>query len=508
MKKLFVLISIFVFSCHLRAQDAKLPSFISDSLDIYINRALKDWRIPGLSVAIVKDGKVVWAKGYGVRDMNKPDKVDENTLFLIGSNSKAFTATALATLEVEGKLKLDDKVTKWMPDFKLKDPLASQEVTVRDLLCHRIGLETFQGDFVNWTSNLSRKDIIHNLGVIQPLYSFRAKWGYCNAAFLTAGEIIPLLSGMSWENYVREKFFKPLQMNRTLALTNEWTAATNKCSSHTLYDGKLMVIPTPDIDNLAPAASIISSANDMSHWVTMLLSDGKFEGKEIVPVAAIRATRMPTSIIGRGRLLYNRCNYVLYGLGWELQDYEGRAVVSHTGGVDGFVTSVTLIPAEKLGIVILTNTDQNSLYDAMKWEIMDAFMGLPYRNYSGEYLKYFNRSADRDATWLKGERDTIAMKIATALPLDQFAGKFVNEVYGPVEVVVNNGQLSVKMSRHPGMTGKLEALGGNRFLCTYSNPTFGIKDVYFTLDGKSVKSLTLSCADFVDFQSYTFAKDK
>jgi CubicO group peptidase (beta-lactamase class C family) len=507
MKKYFLFLLALFVSLQLFAQESKLPVFIADSLDIYVNRALKDWRIPGVSVAIVKDGKVVLTKGYGVCDMNKPDKVDENTLFLIGSNSKAFTGTAIAMLDTEGKLRLDEKVTKYMPEFKLRDPLASQEVSVRDLLCHRIGMETFQGDFVNWTSNLTRKDVMHNLSVLVPTYSFRAKWGYCNAAFLTAGEIIPLVTPMSWEQFMRERFFKPLEMSRTLALTKEMAAASNKCSSHTIYDGKLIVIPTPDIDNLAPAASIVSSAADMSHWVMMLLQDGKYNGKEVVAPAAIRASRVPSSIIGNSRSRFNRSNFRLYGLGWDLMDYEARSVVSHTGGVDGFVTSVTLVPAEKLGVVVLTNTDQNAFYEALKWEIVDAFLGLPYRNYSGEYLKRFSKNQDDDAAWLKAKRDTVAMKNAPALALEKFTGKFINEAYGPVEVSVVNSLLSVNMSRHPGMTAKLEALGGNRFLCTYSNPTFGIRDVYFTVEGKSVKSLTLYCADFVDFLPYTFVKD-
>jgi len=506
MKKVFLLLCVGLLCVQAWAQDAKLPVFITDSIDVYVQRALKDWQIPGVSVAVVKDGKVVLTKGYGQCELNKPGKVDENTLFLIGSNSKAFTATALAMLDVEGKLKLDDKVTKWMPDFKLKDPLASQEVTVRDLLCHRIGMETFQGDFVNWTSNLSRKEVIHNLAVLQPQYGFRAKWGYCNAAFLTAGEIIPLVSGSSWEDFMRTKFFKPLKMTRSLALTNELAAANNKCGAHTLYNGKLIAIPLPDIDNLAPAASIASSAVDMSHWVTMLLQDGKFDGNEVVPLAAIKSTRSPNSIIGRGRSYYNRSNFSLYGLGWELKDYEAKTIVSHTGGVDGFVTSVTLVPAEKLGIVVLTNTDANAFYEALKWEILDAFLGLPYRNYSAVMQQGFAKNQAADADWLKAARDTVAMKKASLLPLDKYTGTFINEAYGPVDVVVENGLLTVKMSRHPGMTAKLEVLGGNRFLCTYSNPTFGIRDVFFTTEGNAVKSLTLRCADFVDFLPYVFLK--
>jgi CubicO group peptidase (beta-lactamase class C family) len=197
MKKFFLTPLLFI-SCAALAQNDSIPSFVKDSMDNYVSRALGDWQIPGVAVCIIKNGKVVVMKGYGVKEINGVDKVDENTLFMIGSNSKAFTATALAMLDADKKLSLDDKVTKWIPQFKLDNKAAGEQAIVRDLLCHRIGFRTFQGDFTYWTSNLTRNEVIEKMSHIKAEYPFRTTWGYTNAAFVTAGEIIPKAIYAAW----------------------------------------------------------------------------------------------------------------------------------------------------------------------------------------------------------------------------------------------------------------------------------------------------------------------
>src|SRR5579875_1419460 len=321
MKKISYLIIALVGSsfASLWAQQAT-PSFVTDSLDNYVNRSMADWQIPGLAVCVVKDGKIVVMKGYGVQEVETHNKVDENTLFMIGSNTKAFTATALALLDAEKKLSLDDKVTKWMPEFKLNNQLAGEQAIIRDLLCHRIGFRTFQGDFTYWTSNLSRKEIIEKMSHIKAVYGFRTKWGYTNAAFLTAGEIIPKATGMQWEDFLKERIFTPLGMSRTLALSKDMATATNAAKAYTVVDGKLVQIPYGAIDNLAPAGSISSSVNDMSKWVLMQLNNGTYNGKEIIPASAIAQTRLPHSILGNAQVLFNEGHFSLYGLGWFLQE--------------------------------------------------------------------------------------------------------------------------------------------------------------------------------------------
>jgi len=507
MKKLFLLSFIFL-SLKVAAQNDSLPSFIKDSLDNYVNKALADWQIPGVSVCIVKNGKVVFMKGYGVRELNGADKVDENTLFMIGSNSKAFTATALAMLDAEKKLSLDDKVQKWLPDFKLYDPWVAKEANIRDLLCHRLGFETFQGDFMYFDSDLTVAEVREKMGKLKPMYGFRSKWGYTNSAFMTAGEIIPKVTGKSWADYVTDNIFKPLGMNNSLALSKDIKSAANRSSAHTVVMSELKKIPYGNIDNLAPAGSISSSASDMSKWVMALLNAGKLNGKEIIPASAIGQTRTPHSILGNGGHMFNKAHFALYGLGWFLEEYAGRKIVAHTGGVNGFVTSVCLVPEEKLGIIVLTNTDANNFYEALRNEIEDAFLGLPYRNYSKVYLGYQQEDEKDKEKQLKEVKDSVAMNLKTELPLTAYAGEYMHDVYGNMNIKIENGKLIMRFEHHPGRYGTLEPLGGNRFFCTYSDPLYGMKKLKFTVENNKVKALTVRVADFVEFTPYEFKKIK
>ncbi len=475
---------------------------------MYVNRALTDWQIPGVSVCIVKNGKVVWMKGYGVKETGTNDKVDENTLFMIGSNSKAFTATALAMLDADKKLSLDDKVQKWLPDFKLYDPWVAKETNIRDLLCHRLGFETFQGDFIFFDSDLSTAQMRERMARLKPMYSFRSKWGYTNSAFMTAGEIIPKVTGKTWAEFLKEKIFTPLGMNNTLALSRDIPFALNKAAAHTVWMGELKKVAYGKIDALAPAGSISSSVNDMSKWVIALLNNGKVDGKEIISAAAIAETRTPHSIMGNGGHMFNKAHFNLYGLGWFLEEYAGRKIVAHTGGVNGFVTSVCLIPEEKLGIVVLTNTDANNFFEALRNEIQDAYLGLPYRNYGKVYRSYQWADEEQKMKEWKETRDSIALNPKTELPLTAYAGEYMHNVYGKMNIKIENAKLIMRFEHHKGRYGTLEPLGDNRFFCTYSDPLYGMKKLEFTVANKKVKSLTVRVADFVEFTPYEFIKTK
>jgi CubicO group peptidase (beta-lactamase class C family) len=503
----FLLTCLATFSAH--GQDPTLPGFVRDSLDSYIQQALQDWQIPGVAVGIVKDGQVLLVKGYGVKELGVSDPVDANTLFMIGSNTKLFTATSLAMLDAEKKLSLDDPVTKWLPHFKLHNAAAGQQAIITDLLCHRIGFRTFQGDFTYWTSNLSREEVTEKMSHIQATYPFRTTWGYTNAAFLTAGQIIPRATGTSWEDFVRVRIFAPLGMSRTLALSRELPAATNKAAPYTMSDyTKLVKIPYCQIDNLAPAGSISSSVKDLSKWVIMQLANGQFAGKQVVPEIAIAKTRRPQSIEGNWTPPFNEGHFRLYGLGVELQEYNGKEIVSHTGGVNGFVSSLTMIPEERLGIIVLTNSDQNEFYQALKWEILDAFLGLPFRNYSKFYLVQYTRETDSVVARDRQLKDSAALHLKTTLPILAYTGEYVNGVYGTMKVVREEGELRMRFAHHPAMYAKLEPLGGNRFYATFSDPEFSKAIFPFSTSGQQVKSVTVKVADFVEYNAYEFTKTK
>lgn len=508
MKK-YILPFVFFVLLHppiLFAQNPTDPPFIKDNLNNYVQKSLTNWRVPGAAVCIVKNGRIVWMKGYGVKEMSTNNKIDENTLFMIGSNTKEFTATALAMLEEEKKLTLDDRVTKYIPEFKLENKLTGELANIRDLLGHRLGFETFQGDFTYWTSNLTRQEIIEKMSHVKAAYPFRTKWGDTNAGYLTAGEIIPKVTGKPWEVFLKEAILAPLGMSNTLALSQDLPNAINKSAAHTLVDGILRAIPYAQIDNLGPAGSMSSSINDMSKWVLMLLNHGKSGTKEIIPESVIKATWEPTSIIGSATMPFNKSHFKLYGLGWALQDYEGRRMVMHTGNVNGFVSSITLVPEENLGIIILTNTDQNYFHDALKWDIVDAYLQLPFRNNNELYLKEYHDWASKEQKKNNALRDTAAMQRRPALSLNAYTGKYQNELYGYLTITKNEDELQVKFEHHPKMFARLQALGGNRYFATFSDPTFHKAVFPFQVVNGKVRSLTVKVADFIDPIPYEFLK--
>jgi CubicO group peptidase (beta-lactamase class C family) len=505
-KKLFTVVGFLLIGLIISAQ-TETPSFIKDSLDSYVEKALTDWQIPGAAILVVKDGQVIVQKGYGFLESGKPEKVNENTLFMIASNTKAFTGTAMAMLAQEGKCSLDDRVQKYLPDFKMKDPWVAEHITLTDVMSHRIGMETFQGDFIYWESDLSSDEVIEKFGMLTPIYDFRTKWGYCNAGFLIAGKCMEKITGMTWDQYIRERIIDPLEMKRTLVLTADVIHAENFAAAHTMVGGKLQIIPRCQVDNIAPAASISSSVSDMSHWIIAQLDSGRYNGRQVIPWQAIRKAQYPNSIIRRARHPFNTTHYSLYALGWGLQDYEGREIVSHTGGVDGFVTSVTLIPEEKLGIVVFTNTDANALYEAVKWEILDAYLGLPYRNYSQVFLSRYMPAFNEDLKMISSWQDSTKMNLPTPVKLSKFEGKYTHAVYGNAYLESKGDYLLLTLEHHPDLTAKLEYIGNDRFLCTYSSPLWGIKVFPFVIEDGKVRSFTLSVADFLEFTTYEFVKE-
>ena len=492
-----------LFTLTLSAQSLTLEQFILDSLDIHVQRGMARWDIPGTAVCIVKDGKVLLSKGYGVCDKTTNAPVNEHTLFMIGSNSKAFTGTALAMLANDKKCDLSDPVQKWLPKFTMKDPWVAEHLNLSDIVSHRIGMETFQGDFTYWTSDLTADEVIAHFGKFTPIYGFRTKWGYTNAGFAIAGACMQTISGKSWADNIRERIFQPLEMNRSLPLSAEVAKASNVAQPHTQLLGKTQRIPFAIIDNLAPAGSIGSSVNDMGHWVMANLNQGAYKDK--IPAAVIRSTRKPLSMLGRD----NRAghHYVLYGMGWLLEDYYGKEIVSHTGGVNGYVTAVTLLPELGTGIVVLTNTDANGFYQSLNQVLVDAAVGAPYQDHDASAFQNQQEEQMEQDAIVKKMRDTVAMAHRASLDLDAYTGKYTNEMYGFTKIEKDEKALKMTFEHHAAMTARLEPLGGDRFLCTYSDPMMGVRVFPFTVKDKKVEGFTLSVADFVEFTTYDFKKE-
>ncbi|CCH54613.1 beta-lactamase [Fibrisoma limi BUZ 3] len=501
---------LFVLACLTsQALSQSQPAFITDSLDTYIKRGMADWQIPGLAIAIVKDGKVVVSKGYGVREVGKTDPVDENTLFLIASNTKLFTGTALAKLEDDKKLSLNDKVTKFFPDYKLYDPAATQLVTVRDLLCHRLGTKTFQGDFTFWDTNLSRQEVINRMRLLKPPGQFRQDYGYCNSGFVTAGEIIPKVAGQSWEQYVESNIVRPLGMTNTYMLTAGAEGRPNIARPYTTsftLDGKLVRLPYDNVDNLAPAGSMVSCVNDLSKWLIMQLDSGRFDGKQILPWRVLQRTRDANTIMGsRKSTVYPR-HFQAYGLGTIMSDHNGRQVYAHTGGAFGFVTNTCFVPEEKLGITILTNQDNQNFFELLRYMIMDAYLGVPYTDRSRFLLNLIKPDEQKQVQELEALANRVAKKNKPTLPLAAYAGTYRNELYGSITIRPNGDGLKIAFEHHPNLTATLDYMDGNEFRMTYSNQAFGVFPAKFTINGNTVQGVEIKASDFVEYDPYQFTK--
>jgi len=483
------------------------PKFISDSLDAYITREMKRWQVPGLAIAIVKDGKTIVSKGYGVKAVNNPEKVDEFTLFQIASNSKAFTGTAIAMLNDEKRIFLDEKVTTYLPWFKLHNSAYTDMCTVKDLLCHRIGLQTFQGDFLNWGSTLSRKQIIEKLALTPEKYPFRYTYGYCNAAFITAGELISEITDTTWDDFLLYRFFKPLGMVHTNTKHQLMLKDKNACSPHTLVKNKLTTIPLVNIDNMGASAAVQSCVADMSKWLLVQLNNGNYNGVQVVSEKALQETRKSATIVSdaNGGLFKSR-HFITYGLGWRSYDYEGKRVYEHSGGANGFVTKTEYIPEEKLGVIVYTNTDANSLYDALCKQVIEAYINVPYRNLSEIYSQSAEKKRIAEQKQ-QAEMDVLlAQKNKPNQPLAEYAGEYTNSFYGKAWIKNENGQLNLYFENHPQNIGIIQHVKDGKFICTFSDITCGVEPLSFTIKENKVTGVTIKVADFIDYLSYDFSK--
>lgn len=469
-------------------------NFIKDSLDIYINREMKRWNLPGLAIAIVKNGKVIVAKGYGVSDIEKKTPVTENTVFQIASCTKAFTGTSLALLESYGKINMDDKVTKYLPYFKMSEEWRTNQITIRDVLSHRIGFATFQSDFLNWNTIKPRKDLIANMVNVTPKYGLREKYGYCNLGFLTAGEIIPAVCDTTWDEYLKYHFFLPLGMKNTSTYYKDFKAQPNASKCYSLVDDKLTELVPANVDQLGPAGSVTSSVDDMSKWIIMQLANGKYNGKQIVSPLIIQKTRFPNTIVSKEQT---------YGLGWFMEDANGKKVVEHDGGANGFLSKTVLVPDENTGFVILTNSDAQYFFEALGKTLIREITGQKYYDYSTFYYTGFSMSSK--AEWSK--IDELKKKAASYKTRQEdykkLEGTYSNKVYGKITIVAKEKFAEVSFEFHPQYKAKLQFVSNDNLMVEYNDPVLGVKEVGYKPKENAIE---LRVNDFVDMDPYWFTK--
>jgi CubicO group peptidase (beta-lactamase class C family) len=444
-------------------QSSQAQTSPPSDLDSYVARALKVFDVPGLSVAIVKDGKIVLAKGYGVRKLSAPIPVDENTLFGIGSNTKAFTTAALASLVDAHKISWDDPVYQRLPGFQMYDPYVSHEMTIRDLLTHRSGMGLGEGDLLFWPhTTFTRDDIVYRLRFMKPASSFRSHYAYDNLMYIAAGQIISSVTGKRWEDYIREKILLPLGMSSTNLSNSAFKPEDNYASPHSIVDGKLQIIDFVNLDNAAPAGSINSSAAEMAKWVTLQLNHGKFPGidKRLFSEAQSREMWSAQTILPvdehPGPISALDAKFAAYGLGWGLRDYHGRKLVGHTGGVAGFVSRVMLVPEENLGVVILTNAESGSAFDSILFHILDQYLALPDTDWIAAFQAE-DAAGQKAANEITQKQNAArAAESKPSLPLEKYAGIYTDPWYGPVTIRVENGKLLFTMDHTPNAVGDLQ----------------------------------------------------
>lgn len=464
----------------------------SPEVDAALQRTLETFQVPGIAVAVVKDGKVVLAKGYGVRRLGERAPVTPDTLFGIASNTKAFTAAALAMLVDEGKLQWDDRVIDHLPSFQMHDAYVTRELTVRDLLVHRSGLGLGAGDLLYFPqSTFTEEEIVAKLRRIPPASSFRSRYAYDNILYLVAGKVIEKASGKSWSAFMRERIFTPLGMRTSNTSVTAFRPGANVAMPHAKADGVLKAIAPVPFDNNAPAGAINSSVNELSRWMIAQLERGVIPGtegkkrlfseeqsREMWSAQTVLPIREPSKALAA-----TRANFAAYGLGWSLRDYRGYKLVGHTGGLPGYVSRVVLVPELRLGIAVLTNQEERGGYDAPTWTLLDAYLGAPATDWVAAF------KAD-DA-----ERETKAQaKVAEAsagrnaqskpsLPMDAYVGKYRDAWYGDVAIAKEGETLVLRFSRTPALTGTLEHWQYDTFVAKWKERTLNA-DAYVSFSLK------------------------
>ncbi len=440
-------------------------------LDAYVTQHMRQWGVPGLALAVVKDGQIVLARGYGTRTLGKRQPVDENTLFAIGSQTKYFTANALAILVAEGKIGWDDLMTDRLPGFRVMDDLVTKQTTLVDALAHRTGSE--RGDGAWWSRpSLSRAGVLELMRYLRPEKPFRSSYIYNNLMFAAAGEVIPAVTGTSWDDFVKSRLLQPSGMKRSNTSIRELAGNDNVATPHERSSAGVVPVPYHDIDNVAPAGSINSSALEMAQWLRLQLNDGKAGDRVVVPESALRETRLIRNPMDGAsgeslRAAGMSRNFAGYGLGIQVSDVSGRRAYSHGGGIDGMNSFSAFIPEMGLGVTVLVNRGSQFAMPLTAW-ILDRYSKAQERDWIDEFLGEQERiqaAADRKKSELLQEADGASAK---TMRLSEYVGLYDNDFMGSFAVVMQAGKLVYTSGET--LTGSLTPLRPDTFYASVSAP--------------------------------------
>ena len=444
-------------------------------LDAYVSRVMKEFQVPGVGLAIVKDGKVIVAKGYGVRELAKPTPADAQTLFGIASNTKAFTATALAILVEEGRLAWDGRVIDVLPWFRLSDPYVTNELTIRDLLVHRSGLGLGAGDLLWWPpSTYDRHEIARRLRFIPLATSFRSTYAYDNVLYTVAGEVIETLSGLTWEEFVQQRVLDQVGMATSNPRHSDATNGGNVAAPHAEIDGNLKVVKPFASDNTNPAGGINSNADDMARWMIVQLDSGRIApGKWLFSPNTTVELWTPVTPIPIGapppELAPLRANFRGYGLGFEIRDYRGHKIVTHTGGLPGYVSLVMMVPEIKMGVCVLTNQESGAAFNAIGLYVLDRYLSAPAIDWVASYKAIIAR---RTARVKDAEGSAASSRNAQSKPslsLERYAGTYRDRWYGDIAITLEDGKLAIQFTKTPSLIGDLDHWQYDTFIARWKD---------------------------------------
>lgn len=485
----------------------QLPVAAPADLDAYVSGVLRTFSVPGMAVTIVKDGKVLVAKGYGIRTLGDTARVTGSTRFGIASNSKAFTATALAMLVDEGKVEWDKPVVTYLPQFALSDPFVTRNITVRDLLVHRSGLGLGAGDLLWWpASTYTRKQIMHRLRDIPLSTSFRSAYAYDNVLYLVAGEVIETVSGKSWEDFIAERILTPLGMTQTTTRHSDAESSGNVASTHAFVGGTLQRVKAMTSDNTNPAGGINSTAGDVAKWLIAQLDSGRTGSARLWSQRAQRTlwtgvTPMPFGV-PTGPLGAVAPQFRLYALGFDVQDYRGIKIATHTGGLPGYVSEVTFVPSLKLGIAVFTNQESGAAFRSVSYRVLDHFMGAAPTDWRAVFDSLEKSAAAALVTRVSGASTARDSLSKPSLPIERYAGRYTDSWYGDVTVTVHNGGLSLAMMPTPELVGELQHWQYDTFVVRWKDRSLRA-DAFITFqlapDGKVESAKMAPFSDEVDF---------
>lgn len=449
MKKIiiFLLSSILLLSVQVNAQKSKQgkPAIdTTEAFDTYVQKAIKDWEIPGLAIVVVKNNKIVFKNTYGTTELGTGNKVNNETLFACASTTKAMTAAAMGILVDQGKVKWDDPVIKYLPGFRLFDPYVTTQMRVRDLFLHNSGVGNT--DFL-WTFNsITGDETVEKMQLVPPSYSFRAGFIYQNIFYHIAGKVIEKASGLPWADFVTKNIFKPLGMNRTKAQL-AWVTDNNIAKPHFKVDGKIQVIDRDTVDTDGAAGAVYSTIDEISIWLKCMLDSSKYEGGRLVRPATWVELLKPQTFVSESEFYptqqITKPNFITYALGWFQQDYKGKKLNFHTGSLSGEIAIHGQMPSEKTGVYIFANLDHAEARHALMLKSFDHYTLGGDTDWSKEFLNLYSGIKKKSEELAKQQEAKRILNTKPSMDLTGYVGTYSDPLYGTITIAIKNNLLQL-----------------------------------------------------------------